>query len=452
LELFAPRQLNPHPDPYSDVMTSMPLCFVAGLFTGGAICWIFQSLRSRVELRVLQTRNGVLEGAFTETKNALAATQNQVMDLTCSLSATKADLVNSQNRVQEKARDLDDMQSRLKIEFQNLAAQILDEKTVKFATQNQKNMEQLLDPLRQQIGEFKRKVEDVHTVDIADRAVLRSEIELLRKLNILITEEAQNLTLALKGDSKVQGNWGELILEKVLENSGLTAGGEFTVQTPLKAENGSNMRPDVVIHLPENKHFIVDSKVSLKAYEQYRNAADPEMQAVALTEHVRSVRRHVEELARKKYQDLYQINAPDFVFMFVPIEPAFSSALTEDHDLFNEAFERKVILVTPSTLLATLRTVAQIWKQEKQTRNALEIARRSGALYDKFVRLYDDLIEIGSKLNATTDAYQSALSKLKSGRGNLIKSVDDLKKLGARTSKDLPPVLVQEAIEGDLAE
>jgi DNA recombination protein RmuC len=425
------------------------LYVVIGFLVGGVIAWLTQSLRSRAELRALTERNTALDYNLREAKSQLAMTQNQVLELTGTLATARADLINAQNRMQEYTRDLDQMQARVKMEFQNLANQILEEKTAKFTVQNQVNLEQLLSPLKLQIGEFKRKVEDVHTADTADRAVLRNEIESLRRLNAVVTEEAQNLTLALKGDSKIQGNWGELILEKVLENSGLTAGEEFTVQTSLKSESGSNLRPDVVIHLPENRHFVVDSKVSLTAYERYCSATHPDEQEAALKEHVGSVYGHVDELAAKKYQDLYQINVPDFVFMFVPIEPAFSRALQGDPALFNYAFGKKIILVTPSTLLATLRTVAQIWKQEKQTRNAMEIAKRSGALYDKFVGLYEDLVEIGVKLNATTDAYQSALNKLRDGRGNLIKSVDDIKKLGAKAGKELPPVVVQEAMEGD---
>jgi DNA recombination protein RmuC len=292
-------------------------------------------------------------------------------------------------------------------------------------------------------------VEEVHAKETTSLAVLLNQIESLTRLNAEVTEETKNLTLALKGDPKAQGNWGELILEKVLENSGLTAGVEFTVQTTLKSDEGSNLRPDVVINLPDNKHFVIDSKVSLTAYERSCSAREPDEQEAALKAHVQSVCGHVEELARKKYLDLYGITAPDFVFMFIPVEPAFSSALRADQTLFNDAFAMKVVLVPPSTLLATLRTVAQIWKQEKQTRNALEIARRSGALYDKFVGFYEDLKDIGTKLNATRDTYDAALNKLKDGRGNLIKSVEDIKKLGAKAAKELPSVLVQEAIEED---
>jgi DNA recombination protein RmuC len=421
------------------------IAFVAG----GGIAWLLLSARSRADLRVLTERNTLLESSLTEARDQETQARGEVLALTAKLATAQADLENAEKRMREYSRDFEQMQTRLKTEFENLANRILEEKTSKFTAQNQTNLEQLLSPLKLQIGEFKSKVEQVYTSETADRAALRAQIESLTKLNASITEEARNLTFALKGDAKTQGNWGEMILTKVLENSGLTPGNEFTVQTNLKTDEGANVRPDVIIHLPEDKHFVVDSKVSLTAYERYCSATEPDEQEAALKEHVRSVRDHVGELERTKYQDLYQITAPDFVFMFIPVEPALSAALRADHTLFNYAFEKRVVLVTPSTLLATLRTVAQIWKQEKQTRNALEIARRSGALYDKFVGFYEDLKEIGAKLNATRDSYDAALNKLKDGRGNLIKSVEDIKKLGAKAAKELPPVVVQEAGESD---
>jgi DNA recombination protein RmuC len=421
------------------------ICLVVGAVVTGLIV----AARYGAVLRFLTERKASLEAESGQWKTESAVAQAKVLALTAELATAKADLNNAVSRLTDYGKEVEQMQVRLKVEFENLANRVLEEKSSKFATQNQSNLEQLLTPLRQQMGEFKSRVDAVHTEDTADRAALRAQIESLTRASAEMTGEAKSLTLALKGDSKTQGNWGELILEKILESSGLTRDVEFTVQGALKNDEGANLRPDVLIHLPEGRHFVVDSKVSLTAYERYCNEADPEEQRKALREHVLSVRKHVEELAEKKYQDLYQITTPDFVFMFVPVEPAFSSALQSDRALFNDAFERKVILVTPSTLLATLRTVAHIWKQEKQTRNALDIAKRSGALYDKFVGLYGDLTEIGSKLHATTEAYHAALNKLKDGRGNLVKSVEDIKKLGARASKDLPRVLVQEASESD---
>jgi DNA recombination protein RmuC len=421
------------------------ICLVVGAVVTGLIV----AARYGAVLRFLAERKASLEAECAQEKSDSAGAQAKVVALTAELSTARADLKNALSRLTDYGKEVEEMQGRLKVEFENLANRVLEEKSSKFATQNQTNLDQLLTPLRQQMGEFKSRVDAVHTEDTADRAALRAQIESLTRASAEMSCEAKGLTLALKGDSKTQGSWGELILEKILESSGLTRGDEFTVQGALKNDEGANLRPDVVIHLPEGRHFVVDSKVSLTAYERYCNEADADEQRKALKEHVLSVRKHVDELAEKKYQDLYQIATPDFVFMFVPVEPAFSRALQSDRALFNDAFERKVILVTPSTLLATLRTVAHIWKQEKQTRFALEIAKRSGALYDKFVGLYGDLTEIGVKLNATTEAYHAALNKLKDGKGNLVKSVEDIKKLGARASKGLPQVLVQEASESD---
>lgn len=423
--------------------------FLIGFAAGGCLLCLIQWSRARAERRVLTERNTHLETALTETKGQFTQAQAQVLQLTGALAAANADLANSEARRVEFAQEFEEMKTRTKAEFENLANRILEEKAGKFTEQNQANLRQLLDPLKEQIGEFKLKVETLHSDDKADRASLKTQIESLRELNAQITEDAKNLTLALKGDSKVQGNWGEMILESILERSGLTRDVQFSVQANLKTDAGANLRPDIIIHLPEKKHFVVDSKVSLTAYERYCAADNPEQREPALQQHAQSMRARVQELAGKNYQDLYQITAPDFVFMFIPVEPALGAALQVDPGIFNDAFDKKVILVTPSTLLVTLRTVAQIWKQEKQTRNALEIARKSGALCDKFEGLYRDLLDVGDKLDGASAAHRDALDKLKHGRGNLIKSVEDLKKLGAKAQKSLPDVLVQEAIEAD---
>jgi DNA recombination protein RmuC len=404
-------------------------------------------LRHKAEWAALEAKTAQLENSLSLGKVEIAQAQGQVLQLTSSLATARANLANADLRLENNAREIEVLQTRLKTEFENLANRILEEKSTRFTAQNQTNLDQVLGPLKTQIHEFKQRIEQVYSNETADRAALRTQIESLRALNTQVTEEARNLTLALKGDSKAQGNWGELILERVLERSGLTRGVEFTVQTTLKSEEGSNLRPDVIIHLPENKHLVIDSKVSLTAYERCFSAVDSETQEAALREHVQSVRKHVEELASKKYQDLYQISAPDFVFMFLPVEPAFTRALQADSSLFNEAFEKKVILVTPSTLLATLRTVAHIWKQEKQTRHALDIAKKSGALYDKFVGLYEDLTDLGDKLKSASDCHRDALNKLREGPGNLIKRVEDIKRLGAKAGKSLPSQLVEEAEE-----
>lgn len=414
------------------------LYFIIAFILGGVIAWFIQSARLRTENRVLLERNESIDRNLKEAKSLLGAAQDKALALTSSLAAAQADLANAK-----------EMETRLTKEFENLAHKTLEVTASKLTDQNKSNIDQLLSPLKIQIDGFKSRIEQVYTTETADRSALRTQIESLTKLNLQMTEEAKNLTLALKGDSKSQGDWGEMILEKVLETSGLIKDMEFTIQASFKSDEGSDLRPDVIINLPERRHFVIDSKVSLTAYERYCNMTDEKDRNVALKEHIQSIRAHVDELAEKKYHDLYQITVPDFVFMFVPVEPALLIAVREDQTLFNYAFKKNVVLLTPSTLLATLKTVEYMWKQEKQTRNAKEIARRSGALYDKFMGLYDDLLDIGKKLDSTTSVYHSALNKLKTGKGNLIKSLDDIKKLGAKTSKELPPGIVEEADEVD---
>lgn len=417
----------------------MEIFYLAAAFIlGGVIAWFIQSARLRAENHVLSERNSSLDISLKEAKGQLADAHEKTLALTSTIATAQADLANAK-----------EMEARHKTEFENLANKTLELTASKLTDQNKLNIDQLLSPLKVQIESFKSRIEQVYTTETADRSALRTQIESLTKLNMQMTEETKNLTLALKGDSKSQGDWGEMILEKVLETSGLIKDVEFSVQASFKNDEGSDLRPDVIINLPEHRHFVVDSKVSLTAYERYCSTTDEKDRSIALKEHIQSIRAHVDELAEKKYHDLYQITVPDFVFMFVPIEPALLIAVREDQTLFNYAFKKNVVLLTPSTLLATLKTVEYMWKQEKQTRNAKEIARRSGALYDKFMGLYDDLLDIGKKLDSTSVVYHSALNKLKTGKGNLIKSLDDIKKLGAKTSKELPPGIVGEADEID---
>ena len=280
-------------------------------------------------------------------------------------------------------------------------------------------------------------------------SALKEQLSGLKELNAQMSKETLNLTKALKGDSKTQGNWGELVLERVLEKSGLEKDREYFVQQSFVNDEGKRVMPDVVIHLPDNKKMIVDSKVSLTAYEKYVNTEDDNEQEVYLKEHLLSLKKHVEQLSEKKYEDIYKIESPDFVLLFVPIEPAFALALNEDNTLYNKAFERNIVIVTPTTLLATLRTIDTMWNNEKQQRNALEIARQAGALYDKFEGLLKDLISIGKKIDATKADYSNAMNKLVDGRGNLITSVEKLKKMGAKAKKALPESIIQRAIENE---
>jgi DNA recombination protein RmuC len=306
-------------------------------------------------------------------------------------------------------------------------------------------MQNILTPLQDKIQLFEKKVEDTHKESIDYHAALRQQILGLREMNIQMSKETINLTKALKGDSKMQGNWGELVLERVLEKSGLEKGREYEVQQAFTTDEGNRVFPDVVINLPDGKKMIVDSKVSLTAYEKYINEEDEELKSNFLKEHVNSIKRHVEQLGNKNYQDLYQIESPDFVLLFIPIEPAFAMALNEDTTLYNKAFEKNIVIVTPATLLATLRTIDSMWTNQKQQENALEIARQAGALYDKFEGFVADLIKIGKKIDESKVEYAGAMNKLVEGKGNLISSVERLKKMGAKAKKALPDNIINRA-------
>ncbi|WP_290831456.1 DNA recombination protein RmuC, partial [Flavobacterium sp.] len=311
--------------------------------------------------------------------------------------------------------------------------------------QNKENLKNILSPLQDKIQLFEKKVEDTHKESIDYHAALRQQILGLREMNEQMSKETLNLTKALKGDSKMQGNWGELILERVLEKSGLEKDREYFVQQSFVTEDGNRVFPDVIINLPDGKKMIVDSKVTLTAYERYINEEDDNLKAQFLKEHVVSINRHVEQLGSKNYHDLYQMESPDFVLLFIPIESAFALALNEDTSLYNKAFEKNIVIVTPSTLLATLRTIDSMWTNQKQQENALEIARQAGALYDKFEGFVSDLIKIGKKMDEAKVEYQGAMNKLVDGKGNLIISVEKLKKMGAKAKKSLPENIVNRA-------
>nr|WP_294936630.1 DNA recombination protein RmuC [uncultured Flavobacterium sp.] len=397
----------------------------------------FQNERLNFEKQV-QIVNAEKEAIRTE-KEALAI----------QLTKKEVDFENLWERNKEQKEEVSQLQEKFTKEFENLANKILEEKTNKFTEQNKENLKNILSPLQDKIQLFEKKVEDTHKESIDYHAALRQQILGLREMNEQMSKETLNLTKALKGDSKMQGNWGELILERVLEKSGLEKGREYEVQQSFVTEEGSRVQPDVVINLPDGKKMIVDSKVSLTAYERLVNEEDDEMKASYLKEHVNSIRRHVEQLGAKNYQDLYQIESPDFVLLFIPIEPAFALALNEDNALYNKAFEKNIVIVTPSTLLATLRTIDSMWANQKQQENAYEIARQAGALYDKFEGFIADLVKIGKKMDEAKSDYGNAMNKLVEGKGNLITSVEKLKKMGAKAKKALPENILARAIESE---
>ena len=384
-----------------------------------------------------------LQQLHTEKENI----RNEKDTLAIQLSKKETDFENLWERNKEQKEEVNQLQEKFTKEFENLANKILEEKTNKFTEQNKEQLKNILTPLQDKIQLFEKKVEDTHKESIDYHAALRQQILGLREMNEQMSKETLNLTKALKGDSKMQGNWGELILERVLEKSGLEKGREYEVQQSFVTEDGSRVQPDVVINLPDGKKMIVDSKVSLTAYERFINEEDEENKTAFLKEHVNSIKRHVEQLSGKNYHDLYQIESPDFVLLFIPMEPAFALALNEDNTLYNKAFEKNIVIVTPSTLLATLRTIDSMWTNQKQQENAYEIARQAGALYDKFEGFVSDLVKIGKKMDEAKSEYGNAMNKLVEGKGNLVTSVEKLKKMGAKAKKSLPENILNRALE-----
>jgi DNA recombination protein RmuC len=355
----------------------------------------------------------------------------------------------AEEKYAESRAEVEKLNEKFTKEFENLANKILDEKSTKFTTQNKTNIEQILNPLQEKIKSFEKRVEDTHKDTIDRQSSLRQQIIGLKELNEQMSKETSNLTKALKGDSKMRGNWGELVLERVLEKSGLEKGSEYEVQQSVRTEDGKTYFPDVVVHLPGGNKMVIDSKVSLNAYERWVNEEDDREQQLHLKAHIAALRKHVNDLSAKNYHQLYEIESPDFVLLFVPIEPAFAAAINADSSVYTDAFEKNIVIVTPTTLLATLRTIDTMWQNEKQQRNALEIATAAGALYDKFVGLSEDLIKVGSQLDTVKKSYSASMNKLTDGSGNLIGRVERLKKLGAKASKNINEKLVRRAVEND---
>jgi len=371
--------------------------------------------------------------------------EEQIGDLKAAVSSRNTIVETLQAKLAEEGKRLEAQQIQLQSQFENMANAILEKKSEKFAEQNQKNIDQILKPLGEKIKSFEESVQDKYVKDQEGRAGLSKQITMLQEANQKISQDAINLTNALKGDSKTQGDWGELQLEVLLEKSGLSKDVHFRTQNSEKDEEGKEKRPDCIIDLPDNKNLIIDSKVSLKAYEQFINAATEDEKVLFLKKHLDSLKNHIRDLASKDYPKLYSINAPDYVLMFVPIEPALISALQEDSEIFNLALSKNIILVSTSTLMATMRTVSFIWQQENQKKNVLEIARQSGALYEKFCGFVTDLDGVGKAIEAATKKYEAAQSKLHSGRGNLITSVEKIKKLGAKTTKSISQELLDKS-------
>lgn len=427
------------------------ICLGIGYFLGNYIQKLkIASTQSTLIEREQQLRMQI--SSLQQQLNGLQEEQNELRSekeqLGNHIVRYRADLENLQLKNKEQKEEVEKLQEKFAKEFENLANKILDEKSNKFTAQNRENIKNILLPLQEKIVLFEKKVEDSQKESVGMHSALKEQLANLQTQNQKITQEAENLTKALKGDSKMQGNWGELVLERVLEKSGLEKDREYTVQQSFTREDGSRVVPDVIINLPNGKKMIVDSKVSLIDYERYANGEN-ESRERFLKNHIGSLQRHVEQLSAKKYEDLYEMESPDFVLMFVPIEPAFAIAVNHDNSLYNKAFEKNIIIVTPSTLLATLRTIDTMWNNEKQQRNALEIARQAGALYDKFEGFVTDLTKVGKKMDEAKSEYKGAMNKLVAGRGNILISIERLKKMGAKTKKSIPEPILKRAQDED---
>ena len=353
------------------------------------------------------------------------------------LVETQKELEFLNEKFTHRQEELESLQKQFKVEFENLAQKIFEEKSTKISEENQKNIKTLLDPLRERITDFSQKVEESNKQNLTFHETFRVQLRHMQEQSVEMKNETSNLIKALKGDNKLQGNWGELVLERILEKSGLRKDSEYSVQQSFTNEDGRRLMPDVILNLPNNKKIVIDSKVSLVHYEQLVNATEEEKEALSKL-HLNSLQRHIKELSEKRYEDIYEIDSPDFVILFIPIEPAFAAALQQEPQLYLKAFERNIILVTPTTLLATLRTIDSMWNNERQHKNALEIAQRAGALHDKFVGFIEDLNKVGLRMNDAKKSYEDAMKKLHTGNGNMVSSILKLQNLGAKAKKELP--------------
>ena len=425
---------------------------VIALVTGFILSWFISSSKIKTlgnENSKLLERSGLLEKEKEAQSAELKSERGKVIELNSSLASLNSDYSNLQQKLSEQKAEIEQLQEKFTKEFENLANKIFEEKGKAFTETNKVNLTQILDPLKERIKDFEKRVEESNKDNIDRHASLRQQLQMLKDMNQEITKEAKNLTEALKMQPKAQGNWGEFILESILEKSGLVKGREYVVQESITTESGRRFQPDIIIKLPENKSIVIDSKVSLVGYERFVSSEIEHERQLALREHINSIRSHIKNLSGKNYQNLYQLESLDFVLMFMPIEPAFAYAVQSDASLFTDAFEQNIVIVSPSTLLATLRTIASIWRQEKQNRNALEIAKQSGDMLDKFTAFVEDLLTVGKGLISVKDNYDKAMNKLTDGRGNLISRAEKIKELGAKTTKTIPPSLLNRADDSE---
>jgi DNA recombination protein RmuC len=423
------------------------IIILAGIFMGLFLGRNFTKLKFEKEHSALEERNSFLNERLNDATEDLKTIQLEKEALIAAKTRLATELKNSENEMQNNKEELNKIQEKFTKEFENLANKILEEKSTKFTEQNKLNITSILNPLKEKIEGFEKKVSESQKESIGMHSALKEQLNNLKDLNLQMSKEAINLTKALKGDSKAQGDWGETQLEILLEKANLAKNIHFTTQGGYRDEDGRLKKPDFIINLPDKRHLIVDSKVSLTNYEAYFNAEDEEQKNFHLKRHIESIRKHIKELSEKKYETLYEINAPDYVLMFVPIEPAYLLALNNNNQLYLEALDKNVVLVSTSTLLATLSTVSSMWRQENQKNNVLEIANHAGRLFDQFVNLTDDLIKVGTQLKTVQSSYDTSMKKL-TGKGNLVKKVEKIRELGAKTTKIMNKNLLDRASQG----
>lgn len=425
------------------------LFLITGILVGAVAVWLASKFRYEGKQNITKERLKGLSEIIEKTQKELEDREKEVIELNRQVSARNVEFRNLNEKLQDQKNEIEKLHEKFRIEFKNLANEIFDEKSKKFTEQNKVKLDEILKPLSEKLRDFEKKVEETYDKEAQQRFSLKEEVKRLAELNLQVSREASNLTKALKGDTKARGSWGEVILESILEKSGLAKDREYFVQASFSDDHGKKVQPDVIVAYPGDRSVIIDSKVSLLAYERYVSEEDKNEQEKALKDHLQSVRNHIRNLSGKNYQHIYQIKSLDFVMLFMPIEPAYYLAIQYDTELWSYAYDKRILLISPTNLIAALKMIESMWRQEYQSKNVMEIARQSGALYDKFEGLLSDLVDIGKKLDSAQNSYKSSMTKLAEGKGNLISRVEQIKKLGAKTKKTLPQNMLERAGESE---
>ena len=425
------------------------LFLITGILVGAVAVWLASKFRYEGQRNISEERLKGLSEVIEKAQKELEDREKEVIELNRQVSARDVEFRNLSEKLQDQKNEIEKLHEKFRIEFKNLANEIFDEKSKKFTEQNKIKLDEILKPLGEKLRDFEKKVEETYDKEAQQRFSLKEEVKRLAELNQQVSREASNLTKALKGDAKTRGSWGEVILESILEKSGLVKDREYFVQASFTDDHGKKVQPDVIVAYPGDRKVIIDSKVSLLAYERYVSQEDKNEQEKALKDHLHSVRNHIRSLSEKNYQDIYQIKTLDFVMLFMPIEPAYYLAIQYDTELWSYAYDKRILLISPTNLIAALKMIESLWRQEYQSKNVMEIARQSGALYDKFEGLLSDLVDIGKKLDSAQNSYKNSMTKLAEGKGNLISRVEQIKKLGAKTKKTLPQNLLERAGESE---